>query len=97
MSTQRIDHAVNAIRLANGTPEDAISGIAFALLDVAAAIREGNSIEVDIAEAIATPGGILDSLAPVPVEDLEAWAARVPGWQHNLLVGLAAIKRSEDR
>lgn len=81
-----------------GDVMDGLVVLTHAVLDVAAAIREGNAIEVDIAEAINTPGGILDTLAPMSADELEEWAANLPaGPPRSLLVGLATIKRTEDR
>lgn len=75
------------------TTDDANTAIVHAILDVADAIREGNAIEVDIAEAINTPGGILDTLAPITTDELRSWAASLPaGPPRSLLVGLLAIK-----
>jgi hypothetical protein len=77
------------------TTDDANTAIVLALLDVAAAIREGNSIDVDIAEAINTPGGILDALAPMSTDELEEWAANLPaGPPRSLLIGLLEIKKA---
>lgn len=84
------DHAEEMV-----SPTNPNAAVVWAILDVADAIREGNAIEVDIAEAINTPGGILDTLAPMPIEELEEWAANLPaGPPRTLLLGLVEIKKA---
>lgn len=109
MTGERIDHARHALETlsyVDQLPTDdpgrrlsaSLEALTHAVLDVADAYREASVIDVEIAEAINTPGGILDTLAPMSLEELEGWAASLPaGPPRSLLAGLAAIKRSEDR
>lgn len=93
MSRESIDRDLGEVH----DIQSALSVLTRAVLDVADAIREGNAIDVDIAEAINTPGGILDALAPMSTDELEAWAANLPaGPPRSLLVGLLEIKKASE-